>query len=70
MVSSSYYLQGLFDWVICFTAPGILEAKKFEDMLNQTYHPYVRELHLLENIFPVKRYGIQNPNLKKIKEFT
>jgi len=30
---------------------------------------YISDLILIEKIFPIKKCGIQNPNLKKLKEF-
>jgi len=69
LVGSSYYLHGMYDWVICFTALDLKHAKKFESEIVKMYKDYVLEAQLLENIFPVKRSGISNPSLKKIKEF-
>lgn len=69
LIGSSYYLHGLYDWVICFTARDLKHAKKFESELVKTYKEFVLEVQLLENIFPVKRSGISNPSLKKLKEF-
>lgn len=69
MIRSSYYLHGSFDWLICFVANDLKQAKKFETEIVKTYKAHIQEAQLLENIFPVKRSGIQNPELKKLKEF-
>ena len=68
-VSSSYYLHGIYDWVICFVASDLKQAKKFESHLDKEFAGTILETHLLENIFPVKRSGIQNPSLKKLREY-
>jgi DNA-binding Lrp family transcriptional regulator len=68
-IDSSNYLHGSFDWEICFSAKDIKQAKKFCELLNRTYKNYIQELHLLERIFTVKRCGLHNPNLTKLKEF-
>ena len=69
LIESSYYLHGLYDWLICFVARDLKHAKKFESELVKIYKSYIQETNLLENIFPVKRNGIQNPEIEKLKEF-
>jgi DNA-binding Lrp family transcriptional regulator len=69
MIGSSYYLHGIFDWLICFVAEDLPHAKRFESELVKLYKPFISETQLLENIFPVKRCGINNPNLEDIKKF-
>jgi DNA-binding Lrp family transcriptional regulator len=68
-IFSSSYLHGSFDWQIIFKAADILIAKKFCEKLNGLYQGYIGEIVLIEEIFPVKNCGIQNPNIKKLKEF-
>jgi DNA-binding Lrp family transcriptional regulator len=69
VIHSSHYLHGEFDWQICFTSENIGTAKKFCEFLNSTYRPSIKELKLLEILFPVKSCGIQNPNLEELKDF-
>ncbi len=68
-INSSYYLHGEYDWQINISAESIVGAKKFCEVLNKTYTPNIREIKLLEIIFPVKECGIQNPNVKQLKDF-
>ena len=68
-IESSSYLHGQYDWTLSFTAENIRQAKKFSEALNEIYHRYISDLILIEKIFPIKKCGIQNPNLKKLKEF-
>ena len=68
-LGSSYYLHGEFDWVICFTAKNLRAAKKFDGELVKMYKDFIDETKLVENIFPVKRCGINNPNLKQLTDF-
>jgi DNA-binding Lrp family transcriptional regulator len=68
-VECSRVLHGIFDWFICFTAPGIREAKKFSEMFNREYPNYINEIHILENIFTVKNSGVLNPDITKLKEY-
>ena len=69
LIESSYYLHGTFDWLICFVAKDLKDAKKFESELLKTYKSYIQETTLIEDIFPVKRDCIQNPDLDKLREF-
>jgi hypothetical protein len=68
-IESSSYLHGQYDWTLSFTVENIRQAKKFSEALNEIYHRYISDLILIEKIFPIKKCGIQNPNLKKLKEF-
>ncbi|MDG6218663.1 MAG: Lrp/AsnC family transcriptional regulator [Candidatus Thermoplasmatota archaeon] len=69
MIGSSYYLHGIFDWIICFVADDLPHAKRFESELVKMYKPFISETQLIENIFPVKRFGITNPNVEELKQF-
>jgi DNA-binding Lrp family transcriptional regulator len=69
MIGSSYYMHGIFDWLICFSANDLPHAKKFESELVKMYKPYISETQLMENIFPVKRCGINNPNIGELEDF-
>ena len=68
-IINSCYLHGVYDWQICFTADSIAGAKRFCEILNMTYHPSIKEIDLIEVIFPVKNCRIQNPNLEELKDF-
>ena len=68
-IGSSYYLHGQYDWALSFTAENIKQAKRFSEVFNETYQKYVSDLILIEKLFTIKKCGIQNPNLEKLKEF-
>ena len=69
IIGSSYYLHGIFDWIVCFAAEDLRHAKKFDSEFLKYFKPWVQETQLLENIFPVKRSGISNPNIERLREF-
>ena len=52
---NSFYLHGYYDWIICFTAKDLKQAKRFTELINVVYPEYIKSTILLENIFPVKR---------------
>lgn len=68
-INQSEYVHGNYDWLICFTASDIKQAKKFCEALNRTYQKHIGDLSLMERIFSVKKSGVQNPELEKLKEF-
>ncbi|HVQ00693.1 MAG TPA: Lrp/AsnC family transcriptional regulator [Candidatus Thermoplasmatota archaeon] len=68
-IMSSTYLHGSFDWQIAFTADDIRIAKKFCEIVNRLYQGHIGELVLIEEIFPVKTCGIQNPNIKRLHDY-
>jgi len=68
-IENSMLTHGTFDWVICFKAKDMKHAKKFSEIVNETYWGYVREVHMIETLFPIIIQGILNPEIQKLKEF-
>ena len=68
-VECSSYLHGLYDWMLIFTAKDIMNVKKFSETLAKEYGQVISEVQIMEDIFPVKRCGIVNPNVNKLREF-
>lgn len=68
-IEDCLYAHGNFDWIISFTAKNIKDAKRFCEILNRECNGYIADLQLLEIMFPVKRQGILNPEVKRLKEF-
>ncbi len=68
-IRCSSYIHGLYDWMFIFTASDIKIAKKFSELLIKEYQQAISEIHLLEDIFSVKKCGIVNPDMKKFREY-
>ena len=68
-IENSMLTHGTFDWVICFRAKDMKHAKKFSEIVNETYWGYIGEVHMMEILFPIRIQGIINPDIKKLKEF-
>ncbi len=68
-IESSFYVNGAYDWVICFSAENIKQAKKLCESLNRLYEGYIQDLQLIEIMFPIKRCGIVNPEVDKLAEY-
>ena len=67
-VIDSSYLHGHYDWMFIFTASDIKNAKKFSELLSTEYHHAISEVHLLEDIFSVKKSNVVNPNVEKLRD--
>ena len=65
---SSLYTQGEYDWVIIFTAPDKIHAKKVNELFITRYHEFLTEVNLVETIFPVEIQGFVNPDIKKLEQ--
>ncbi len=68
-IETSLYVHGMYDWVILFTAQDIKQAKIFCEVINATYQGYIEKVYLLQTMFPVRKQGILNPELQKLREF-
>lgn len=68
-IESSFYVNGVYDYVIFFNAEDVKQAKKLCESVNIIYEGHIKELQLLENMFPIKKCGITNPEIDKLKEF-
>jgi DNA-binding Lrp family transcriptional regulator len=69
MIDNSFYVHGMYDWVICFFAGDIAKAKQFCDVLLKAYSGYIADLQILETLFWIQKHGRINPEKGKLKEF-
>jgi DNA-binding Lrp family transcriptional regulator len=66
---NSIYLNGTYDYVICFSAKNIRDAKNVVELYYKLYPDIISEIDLHEEMFTVQRSGINNPEIKKFKDF-
>ena len=69
-VLGNYYVNGLYDWVIIFTAKNLCDAKKMCGYLQKYYGNHLKEIDLLNTVFPLRKSGKINPNIEQLKDFT
>jgi DNA-binding Lrp family transcriptional regulator len=69
MIDSSFYVHGMYDWIICFSAEDIADAKQFGDVLLRAYPGYIADIQILETLFWIQKHGRINPEREKLKEF-
>ena len=68
-IITSIYTNGEYDWIICFNASDIKEAKGFVEALNKLFEGYIDKIHLIEKMFAADKCGIENPEIKRLYEF-
>ena len=68
-IINSIYTNGLYDWIVCFDANNIIEAKGLVEKFNQLFEGYIIETHLLEEMFSTVSGGIENPDIKQLKNY-
>ncbi|VVB61895.1 Winged helix-turn-helix DNA-binding protein [uncultured archaeon] len=61
--------HGMHDAVVTFYAPDILTAKKVVDGLFGRLGKYFGGYQLLETLFPVRKNGFKNPQIKNLVEY-
>ncbi|MBU0496694.1 MAG: Lrp/AsnC family transcriptional regulator [Candidatus Thermoplasmatota archaeon] len=68
-ILDSLFTHGRYDWVFTITASDIRSVKKFVEAFQQMFSGYVESIDILEVLFPVKKNGIQNPDITSIKDY-
>jgi DNA-binding Lrp family transcriptional regulator len=68
-ITNSYYINGAYDWVVCFNTTDIAAAKSFSENYNKLFEGFVSESHLMEIMFKSVCCGKINPEIKKLKDF-
>ena len=67
-IECSSYLHGHYDWMFIIATEDMKDVKRFTHLLSKEYQLWINEILVLQDIFPLKKYGIFNPNIKKIEE--
>ena len=68
-IACSFYTNGNYDWVICFTSNDVKEAKWFIEYFNRLYEGFLSETNLIEVMFSAVRSGVRNPEIEKLNDF-
>jgi len=64
-VEDCLYVNGKYDWIVTFTAPGMKEMKKFCEKLMSKFAEHIMGYEVLETIITVRKQGIKNPSAKE-----
>jgi len=68
IIENSLYAHGEYDWVIIFTADDLRQAKRFTELLYNTYPGYIARIDLMETLFWTRKQRIFNPDARKFKD--
>jgi DNA-binding Lrp family transcriptional regulator len=68
-VENIYLTHGISDWIFTFYAPDLISAKKFVDGAFKRYSKYILEYNLIETLFPIRKQGLKNPQIKNLVEY-
>ena len=67
-IESTYYVHGDYDWVLIFTAPDLLQAKKFSQILFEHYPGVAEKVSIMEVLFTGRAHYVMNPDQSKLRE--
>ena len=67
-VKDSFWINGNYDYMVCFSADNLKKAKKFQEIFIRTYNSNIAELQLIENIVTIKKDGFMNPKIIETKK--
>ena len=68
-IACSFFSHGNYDWIICFSAYNIREAKAFVEYINKLYEGFLSDVDLIELMFSAVRSGVRNPEIDKLNDF-
>jgi DNA-binding Lrp family transcriptional regulator len=67
-IESTYYIHGEYDWALIFTAPDLLQAKKFSQILFDHYPGFAAKVNIMEILFTGRAHYVLNPDHSKLRE--
>ncbi len=66
----SFFVNGIYDGILCVTAKNITQVKMFIEKMNNTLGGmYMSDINILEVLFTIERDGFDNPNIEELKEY-
>ena len=68
IVDSVLYVNGAFDWIHVIRASNILKVKKYCEVLNNACTGFISDIKVLEEMFPIVKNNVGNPNVKELEE--
>jgi hypothetical protein len=61
--------HGQFDGIVCFYAHGLIDAKILVQEVFKRIGKYFNDYILLESLFPIRKNGFKNPQMKDLIEY-
>ena len=61
-------VHGAFDWIHIIRASNVVQVKKYCEALSTLSKGYISHMIILEEMFPIEKNGIVNPNIEELKD--
>ena len=68
IVENVSYVHGDFDGIHKIRASNVIQVKKYCEILNNLSKGYISDMKILEELFPIEKNGIVNPNIEELKD--
>jgi len=68
IVENASYVHGAFDGVHIIRASNVVQVKKYCETLLTLSKGYISHMIILEEMFPIEKNGIVNPNIEELKD--
>ncbi|MCK4348508.1 MAG: Lrp/AsnC family transcriptional regulator [Thermoplasmatales archaeon] len=68
IVDNVSYVHGAFDGIHIIRASNVVQVKKYCEILNKLSKGYISDMKILEELFPIEKNGIVNPNVEELKD--
>jgi DNA-binding Lrp family transcriptional regulator len=68
-IENIYLAHGIADWIFTMYAPDTLSVKKFCQITFHRFHKYINDYTITEVLFPIRKQGFKNPEIKKLKDY-
>jgi DNA-binding Lrp family transcriptional regulator len=68
-IEDIFFTHGDFDGVVTFYAPDLISAKKMVQEISRRIGKYFKEYRLLTTLFPIRKKGLKNPQIKELIEY-
>ena len=68
-IENIYLTHGGFDGVVTFYTTDLINAKKFIQELSKKIGKYFEVYLLLETLFPMRKQGLKNPQIKELVDY-
>ncbi len=68
IIENASYVHGEFDGIHIIRASNVVQVKKYCEILNKLSKGYISHTIILEELFPIEKNGIVNPNIEELKD--
>ncbi|MFA5102558.1 MAG: Lrp/AsnC family transcriptional regulator [Candidatus Thermoplasmatota archaeon] len=68
-IENIYLTHGVSDWIFTMYAPDTVSVKKFCQLAFHRFHKYIKDYTITEILFPIRKQGFKNPEIRKLVDF-